>query len=60
MLLSVAPVEMKIIDVISLAKRAASTTAWEVNFQVDNLLELKHVLQHFTKTKVEYEFVLEQ
>jgi GTP pyrophosphokinase len=60
MLLSVAPVEMKIIDVISLAKRAAATTAWEVNFQVDNLLELKHVLQHFTKTKVEYEFVLEQ
>ncbi|MEA3548868.1 MAG: HD domain-containing protein [Thermodesulfobacteriota bacterium] len=60
MLLSVAPVEMKIIDIISLAKRASATTAWEVNFQVDNLLELKHVLQHFTKTKIEYEFVLEQ
>jgi GTP pyrophosphokinase len=60
MLLSVAPVEMKIIDAISLTKRPASTTAWEVNFQVDNLLGLKHIFQHFTKTKIDYEFILEQ
>ncbi len=60
MLLSVAPVEMKIIDAISLSKRPASTTAWEINFQVDNLLELKHIFQHFAKTKIDYEFILEQ
>lgn len=60
MLLSVAPVEMKIIETISLAKRAANTTAWEINFQVDDLYSLKHILQHFNRSKVKYEFIMEQ
>ncbi len=59
MLLSVAPVEMKIRDVITLSTRM-DITAWEVNFTVDNLQGLKNILQHFTKTKIEYEFILEQ
>lgn len=59
MLLSVAPVEMKIRDVIALSTRL-DIAAWEVNFTVDNLQGLKNILQHFTKTKIDYEFVLEQ
>ncbi|MCB2184734.1 MAG: HD domain-containing protein [Desulfobulbaceae bacterium] len=59
MLLSVAPVDMKISDVIALSKRS-NVTAWEVNFEVENLQGLKNILQHFAKTKLDYEFVLDQ
>ena len=38
MLLSVAPSEMKIIDIIALTDRPNTTPAWEVNFTVPNLL----------------------
>lgn len=59
MLLSVAPVEMKISDVIALSKRP-DVTAWEINFEVENLQGLKNILYHFNKSKLDYEFVLEQ
>ncbi|MBI4792219.1 MAG: hypothetical protein HY789_05715 [Deltaproteobacteria bacterium] len=50
---------MKISEVIALSKRP-DVTAWEVNFEVENLQGLKHILQHFAKSKLEYEFVLDQ
>jgi GTP pyrophosphokinase len=59
MLLSVAPVAMKIDEVIALSNRPDST-AWEINFEVENLQGLKNILQHFTKSKLDYEFVLDQ
>ena len=59
MLLSVAPVAMKIDEVIALSKRP-DVTAWEINFEVENLQGLKYILQHFSKSKLEYEFVLDQ
>ncbi|MBU0484564.1 MAG: HD domain-containing protein [Proteobacteria bacterium] len=60
MMLGVAPDEMKILDVISLAQRPSSKPAWEINFQVDNLQSLKNILTHFTKSGLEYDFALEQ
>lgn len=59
MLLSVSPIEMNIIDVISLST-SKSLTAWEINFTVNNLHGLKNILQHFSKTKIDYEFILER
>lgn len=59
MLLSVAPVAMKIVDVTALSKRP-DVSVWEVNFEIENLQDLKNALQHFTKSKLEYEFVLDQ
>ncbi|OKY75716.1 MAG: GTP pyrophosphokinase [Desulfobulbaceae bacterium DB1] len=58
MLLSVAPVAMKISEVIALSTRP-DVTAWEINFTVETLQDLKNTLQHFTKSKLEYEFMLE-
>ncbi len=58
MLLSVAPVCMKIDEVIALSKRP-DVTAWEVNFEVENLQGLKNILHHFSKSKLEFEFVLD-
>lgn len=59
MLLSVAPVAMKIGDVVALSKRP-DVAAWEVNFEVENLQGLKYILQHFSKSKLDYEFILDQ
>lgn len=59
MLLSVAPLAMKIDEVIALSNRP-DVTAWEINFEVENLQGLKNILQHFSKSKLEYEFVLDQ
>ncbi len=60
MLLSVAPVEMKITEVIALSNRPSTTAGWEVHFTVETLWELRNILQHFDKRKIPYEFVFEQ
>lgn len=58
-LLSVAPDDMRISDIELLSHLTARTSSWQVNFTVDTLYNLKNVLNHFTKTGLHYEFVLE-
>lgn len=60
MMLGVAPEEMKIHDVIHLSSLPNGTSAWEVNFRVETLQDLKNILSHFDKTGMEYEIFLEQ
>ena len=60
MLLSVAPEEMKIVDVVYLGKGAAMVGDWEVNFRVANLYGLKKINRHFDRSGLRYEFELEQ
>ena len=59
MMLGVAPNEMKILDVLRLSRLPARSSAWEINFNVETLQGLKNVLNHFAKTGLKYEFVLE-
>jgi GTP pyrophosphokinase len=59
MLLSVAPEEMKMIDIVYLGKGAALVGDWEVNFQVANLYGLKKIDRHFSRSGLRYEFELE-
>ena len=58
LLLSVAPDEMKVVDVIALNTVASS--AWEVTFSVGDLYDLKKVLKHFDRSALPCEFSLEQ
>ncbi len=60
MMLSVAPEEMKLVDVVYLGKGAAQIGDWEVNFQVTNLYGLKKIDRHFSRSGLRYEFELEQ
>lgn len=60
MLLSVAPEEMKIVDVVYLGKGAAMVGDWEVNFKVIDLYGLKKINRHFDRSGLRYEFELEQ
>lgn len=60
MLLSVAPAEMKIIDIIALTDRPNTTPAWEVNFTVPNMYALRKIFKHLDRSELPYEFVLEQ
>lgn len=60
MLLSVAPSEMKIIDIIALTHRPTTTPAWEVNFTAPNLHALKKIFKHLERSELPYEFMLEQ
>ncbi|MGW8161301.1 MAG: TGS domain-containing protein, partial [Desulfobulbales bacterium] len=60
MLLSVAPGEMKIIDIIALTHRPNTTPAWEVNFTAPHLHALKKIFKHLDRSELPYEFVLEQ
>ncbi|NLX17765.1 MAG: bifunctional (p)ppGpp synthetase/guanosine-3',5'-bis(diphosphate) 3'-pyrophosphohydrolase, partial [Desulfobulbus sp.] len=60
MMLSVAPEEMKIIDVLYLGKGATLEGDWEVHFHVADLYGLKKVDRHFSRLGLRYEFVLEQ
>jgi len=60
LLLSVAPEEMKVIDIVYLGRGAAPMGDWEVNFQVVNLYGLKKVERHFARSGLLYEFELEQ
>lgn len=60
MMLGVAPVEMKIDDIILLSSLADGGSVWQINFEVETLQALKNVLNHFYKTGLEYEIALEQ
>lgn len=60
MLLSVAPTEMVILSIVALSSQIDATSAWEINFSVDNLWQLKNSLNHFDKSGLPYEIVLEQ
>ncbi len=59
MLLSVAPEEMKVIDVVYLGKGALQVGDWEINFQVANLYGLKKIDRHFARSGLRYEFEVE-
>lgn len=60
LLLSAAPEAMKMIDVIALNTGVSASDAWEVNFSVADLYELKKVLKHFDRSDLAFEFSLEQ
>jgi len=60
MLLSVAPEEMKLVDIVYLGKGALMVGDWEVNFQVANLYGLKKINRHFSRSGLRYEFELDQ
>lgn len=59
-ILSKAPEEMKLIDVIRLGKDSGSNADWEVHFQVANLYELKQIERHFARFDLHHEFELDQ
>jgi GTP pyrophosphokinase len=60
MMLGVAPLQMKIQEVIFLSSLPGGGTAWEINFTVETLQDLKDTLAHFDKTGIEYELAIEQ
>ena len=60
MLLGVAPVKMKISEIIALSRIETKKPAWEIIFRVATLYDLRNILNHFTKSGLPYEFVLEQ
>ncbi len=59
MLLSVAPEEMKISDILCLSGKPTRTPAWEINFSVANLHGLKKIIKHFDRSSLAYEFDFE-
>jgi GTP pyrophosphokinase len=59
MLLSVAPEEMKISDVLCLTGKPSQAPAWEINFTVANLHGLKKIIKHFDRSSLAYEFDFE-
>ena len=60
MLLSVAPEEMKVVDLVYLGKGANMIGDWEINFQVATLYGLKKIHRHFSRSGLRYEFEMEQ
>jgi len=60
LLLSGAPEEMKIDEIINLSQRPGSTSAWEITFRVANLYDLKKILKYFERFGLPFEFDLEQ
>ncbi len=60
MLLSVAPEEMKVVDLVYLGKGASMIGDWEINFRVANLYGLKKINRHFDRSDLRYEFELDQ
>ncbi len=60
MLLSVAPEQMKILEIVSLGKITTTPPAWEITFTVVDLYDLKKILKHFDRSSLPYEFDLEQ
>lgn len=60
MLLSVAPEEMKLVDIVYLGKGALMVGDWEINFQVANLYGLKKTYRHFSRSGLRFEFELDQ
>ncbi len=59
MLLSVAPEEMKITDVLRLSEKPTTTPAWEINFTVANLQGLKKIVKYLDRSSLVYEFYFE-
>jgi GTP pyrophosphokinase len=60
MLLSVAPSELRVTEIIALTDRPNTTPAWEVNFTVPDLYALKKIFKHLDRSELTYEFALEQ
>jgi GTP pyrophosphokinase len=60
MLLSVAPEEMKVADIVFLGKGTLMVGDWEINFQVTTLYGLKKINRHFSRSGLSYEFELDQ
>jgi GTP pyrophosphokinase len=60
MLLSVAPEEMKVSDVLRLSEKPITNPAWEINFSVANLRGLKKIIKHLDRSSLLYEFDFEQ
>ena len=60
MILAVAPDKMKVADILVLSRIDYKKPAWEINFEVADLLGLKSILAHFNKSGLPYEFVIEQ
>ena len=60
MMLAVAPDKMKVADILVLSRIDAKRPAWEINFEVSNLHGLKSILDHFDKSGLSYEFIIEQ
>jgi len=56
MLLSVAPEEMQVTDILRLSKKNTTTPAWEINFTVANLHGLKKIVKHLDRSSLVYEF----
>jgi GTP pyrophosphokinase len=59
MLLSVAPDEMKISEIISLGRQTVAPSAWEISFTVVDLYDLKKICKHFDRSGLPYEFDFE-
>ncbi len=59
MLLSVAPEEMRVTEVLRLSEKPTSTPAWEINFTVANLHGLKKIFKHLDRSSLIYEFDFE-
>lgn len=59
MILGVAPAEMVIHNISALAVKRDSCSVWEIQFSVDNLQQLKNVLNHFSKNRLSYEIFLD-
>jgi len=57
--LGVAPIEMKILDLLLLSKNPTPTPAWELSFEAPSLYVVRQVLKHFDKSGLPYEFALE-
>jgi guanosine-3',5'-bis(diphosphate) 3'-pyrophosphohydrolase len=60
MMLAVAPDKMKVADILVLSRIDATKPAWEINFAVTSLHDLKGILGHFDKSGLLYEFIIEQ
>ncbi len=59
MLLSVAPDEMKISEIVGLGRQTAAPSAWEISFTVVDLYDLKKICKHFDRSGLPYEFDFE-
>lgn len=59
MLLSVAPEKMIINEVFRLSKKPGVTQAWEVNFSVANLYDLKKIIKHLDRSSLNYVYDFE-
>ena len=56
MLLSVAPLEMKVTDIVYLGRGVSQIGDWEINFTVANLYGLKKINRHFARSSLRYDF----